>query len=846
MEEHGCIRAIEVETSRKDGNRIWVSLSGRVIRDSEGKILRYESTLGDITRRKLAERRSAAEHHVARILAAAPSLTEALSLTLQAIGETLDWEWCGVWRVDPEKQVLRCNEVWYPTSGEQNGFGVYCRSAFFSRGTGLPGRVWATGQPIWIPNITADAGFTGSDLARKVGYRSAVAFPILSGTDILGVIDFFSKEVREPDPALVRMLVAVGNQLGQFIERRRIEEERDRFFELSADLLCVAGFDGVFRIINSAWTTVLGWSKEELTARPYIEFVHPDDRVATAAEAESLTARGISTLTFDNRYLCKDGSYRWLSWRAVPDLTRRVIYASARDTTEKRQAEIDLLLRNRAMQAATQGILIMDAEQPDYPIIYASPGFERMTGYEAAEVIGRNNQFLQGPNTESAAMDKLLEAKNAGEPCMVEFLNYRKDQSQFWSDLSVAPVLDDSGRLTHFVGVMTDVTARRKLEAQLRHSQKMDAIGKLAGGVAHDFNNLLTIISGYSDLLLQDLPPDDPNREFISAIHHAGERSAGLTRQLLAFSRQQILALRVLDLNKVVADAEKMLRRLIGENIRLSASLMPGLWPVRTDPGQIEQVLLNLAVNARDAMPDGGQLTMETQNVDLDESYADSHTDARPGPHVLIAVADTGCGMSPDVMSRIFEPFFTTKDPGKGTGLGLATVHGIVKQSGGHIGVYSEMGVGTIFKVYLPRAEGSSSGPQSWPRSRKPDRGTETILLVEDEDRVRAFSRHILVGCGYNVLEAADGLQALEIAAAATEPIHLLVTDVVMPRSGGRAVAEGVSKHHPGIRVLFVSGYTDDSVVRHGVLEAGVNFLQKPFSPVVLAQKVRETLDTAR
>ncbi len=388
--------------------------------------------------------------------------------------------------------------------------------------------------------------------------------------------------------------------------------------------------------------------------------------------------------------------------------------------------------------------------------------------------------------------------------------------------------------------------ALRRSEEQLRQAQKMEAIGQLAGGVAHDFNNLLTIISGYSDLLLNGIlrPQDATAREAVGEIRKAAERAAGLTRQLLAFSRRQVLAPQVLVLNSVVQDVDKMLRRLIGEDIQLSCRLAADLGTVKADPGQIEQVLLNLAVNARDAMPRGGRLTIETANIMLDENYARTHPEIQPGPFVMLAVTDTGCGMDAATLRRIFEPFFTTKGPGKGTGLGLATVYGIVKQSGGSIYVYSEVDRGTSFKVYLPRLEADPIAdlpPIAAPVQQTG--GQETLLIVEDDDAVRALTRTVLRDNSYNVIEAIDADTALNWVEEHNQPIHLLVTDVVMPGMSGRELAERLKAQRPEMKVLFMSGYTDDAVVRHGLLDAEIAFLQKPFTPNALARKVREVLD---
>jgi signal transduction histidine kinase len=382
--------------------------------------------------------------------------------------------------------------------------------------------------------------------------------------------------------------------------------------------------------------------------------------------------------------------------------------------------------------------------------------------------------------------------------------------------------------------------ALRRSQQQLLHAQKLEAVGRLAGGVAHDFNNITTTILGYCELLAGEMAPEDPRRADLVEIRRAADRAAGLTRQLLAFSRKQVMVLQPVRLNDIVTDMDRMLRRLIGEDIELVTRLAEDAGWVQADPGQIEQVIVNLAVNSRDAMPDGGKLTIETQNVTFDAS---AHADLEPGPHVMLAVSDTGIGIDAETRSRMFEPFFTTKGPGKGTGLGLAMVYGIVRQSGGSIYVYSEPEQGATFKIYLREITPPQEGR---PRASQPIRaldGSETILLAEDEEGVRALARKVLQSHGYVVLDAADGPGALARAAAHAERIDLLLTDVIMPGLSGRHLAERVLTARPGIRVVFMSGYTDDAIVRHGVLAAGVAYVQKPFTPEGLLRKVREVLD---
>jgi len=428
----------------------------------------------------------------------------------------------------------------------------------------------------------------------------------------------------------------------------------------------------------------------------------------------------------------------------------------------------------------------------------------------------------------------------------VEVTRRRKDGTLVNISLSVAPLHDAAGQVTGMLSLAADITEMRQLEVQYRQAQKMEAVGRLAGGIAHDFNNLLTAIIGTTALVLEDRGLESRARVDIQEVEKAAKRAAGLTRQLLIFSRQQVLEPRALDLNALVGDLEKMLQRLIGEDIELRTKPAAALGAVRADPGQLEQAIVNLVVNARDAMPQGGRLTIETADVELDRSYVTRHVPTQPGPYVLLAISDTGVGMDGATKARLFEPFFTTKDPGRGTGLGLATVYGIVKQSGGYIWAYSELGHGTTFKIYLPRVPQTAEPPETTPSPPTPAHGSETLLVVEDQEEVRNLTQRVLEARGYTVLAAGDGAEALEILAQHPNQIHLMITDVVMPGMNGRELAQHACARWGDLKVLYVSGYTGEAVLQHRLLEPGVAFLQKPFTPDVLARKTREVLDNSK
>jgi two-component system cell cycle sensor histidine kinase/response regulator CckA len=483
---------------------------------------------------------------------------------------------------------------------------------------------------------------------------------------------------------------------------------------------------------------------------------------------------------------------------------------------------------------------------PDGRFISVNPAMARILGFESPEELmaGRTDirsQHYVDPNCREELQRMLAEqGVVVGFECEV----YRKVLSKIWTAENIRAIRDEGGAVIRYEGSIEDITGRKTLEEQFRQSQKMEAVGQLAGGIAHDFNNLLTVITGYSELLLSGVQ-DDPVRRKVEEIRKAAERASALTRQLLAFSRKQVLQPRVLDLPETVVGMDKMLRRLIGEDVELVTLLESGLEKVKADPGQIEQVIMNLAINARDAMPQGGKLTIETKNVFLDDAYARRHATVTPGHYVMLAVSDTGTGMDEETQAHIFEPFFTTKEQGKGTGLGLSTVYGIVKQSGGNIWVYSEPEHGTTFKIYLPVAGETDESRREEVAAERPQ-GTETILLVEDEEAVRLLLLDILDAEGYAVLPASNGRDALRVCEQHSGPIHLLITDVVMPGMSGRELAARLAEECGDAKVLYMSGYTDDAIIHHGVLDAGTNFLQKPFTPDAVARKVREVLDVSR
>ena len=644
-------------------------------------------------------------------------------------------------------------------------------------------------------------------------------------------------------------------------ERVKIEEALAQSEERYRTLV-EESFDGIwiqkgFRIAfaNRRLYEMLGYEEGELEGLDHWLVYHPDYQMLTRERAKARLRGEAVPSTYEVKFLRKDGTSFWGEIRAkVVNLSGEAgIQVWARDISERKRAEETIQAEKERFRSLSEsapfGMVIIGQ---DGTFQYINPKFKELFGYDLNDIPDGRTWFKRAypdPAYRHQVITTWLEdlrSLKTGERVPRIFKARCKDGSE--KIINFISVQLESGENLLTCEDITDLKnaeqALRQTEEQLRHSQKMEAIGKLAGGIAHDFNNLLTVIKGYAELSCLGLNQDHPLRENLEEIRKASERASNLTRQLLAFGRRQILDFKVINLNTLLKDLDKMLHRILGEDIELAYHLIQSVGKVKTDPGQIEQVILNLAVNARDAMPSGGKLTIETSNVYLSEAYARTHMEVTPGNYVMLSVSDNGPGMTSEVRERIFEPFFTTKEKGKGTGLGLSTVYGIVKQSGGHINVYSEPGIGTTFKIYLPRVEEEEDHLQRKTLDISLPTGDETILLAEDEQSVRELGARILRDRGYQVYEARNGQEALAIVERYPEvKFHLLLTDVVMPGMSGKELADRLMLSIPHLKALFISGYTDNAIVHHGVLMEGIDFLQKPFTYEGLARKVREVLD---
>ncbi|NOT08914.1 MAG: response regulator [Gemmatimonadales bacterium] len=706
--------------------------------------------------------------------------------------------------------------------------------------------------------------------------RSFLAAPIASPGLVFGWICFVGNEGRaftQDDEDLVMALSGQVGRIyegshffalakkraeeleGEILERNGVEEilriERDRsqrYLDTAQVMLVALDLRGKVTLANRYACSVLGWTAEELRGVDWLETCIPARiRESTRGSFQKLLDGDLSIV--ENPVLTRSGEERLFQWRNTlirndgdqivgvlssgADITEHSLAVEALRTAEERM--------RFALESANVGIWDMDYSSGK---LRWSETLEAQYGLAPKSFTGTFEAFIAciHPDDRTSVVAEVEAAIQAGSDFSVVHRASWPDGTIRWLNGIGRVRLDEQGRPVRAIGISMDVTGRRALEEQFHQAQKMEAIGRLAGGVAHDFNNLLTAILGYCELLLTDLDPLDPRRADIEEIQGAGESAARLTRQLLAFSRRQIVEPTLLDLNAVVTGVHPILTRLIGEDVKIELGLQSGLSTVKADRGQVEQIILNLAVNARDAMPKGGTLSLETANVELDENYPKTHLSVRPGAYVALTVTDTGSGMTAAVQDRLFEPFFTTKEVGRGTGLGLATVHGIVNQIGGSINVYSELNRGTSFKVYFPSAANEPAVEAPTPSKGPAHTGTQTVLVVEDAEGLRDLVRRLLERQGYTVLVASNADDAIQMFEA-TETIDVLLTDVVMPGASGPELTRRLIEKRPGLRVIYMSGYTEEAIVQHGVLKPGIAFLHKPFTADSLGRKIREVLE---
>jgi two-component system cell cycle sensor histidine kinase/response regulator CckA len=873
---------------RADGREIALEISFSPLETPGGPLT--INILRDVTARERAERRRATRNAVRRILAEAPTAQDLARRLLAALGGGLAWEAGALWLVDRQANVLRRVEAWRaPGRGpaEPEGDGT------LAPGVGLPGRVWLMGEPVWRPEGGAE--LVGAAVGEPAG-PGALAFPIAVGNEVLGVIDCRSRGFEEADEPLLDTLAGVGGLVGQFLQRQQAEEAARRLaaiVESSDEAILGEALDGTITSWNKGAERLFGYASEEAVGRS-VALLFPPAAADELPGVFDTVRQGRAVEVAETERLCKSGRRVCVAVTVSPvrDAAGKVVGASAiyRDITERKRAESLLAAEKQVLEQIARGaslpevlevlaragdgqaagvcscILLLDRDggrfrlgaAPALPVAFRR-ALDGLTADPKALACGAAAAKGQFVAVADVAADPLWEGFRP--PTLEHGLH------ACWS----APILSAEGRvlgtfdlyhrepraprpvdvqlmdtLAHIARIAIERhqadEALRKTEEQFRQAQKMEAVGRLASGIAHDFNNLLTVITASAQLLLETQEEGSTAGPLLEEIVGSADRAAGLTRQLLAFSRKQVLRAEVLDLNVLISDMDKMLRRVIGEDIVLCTEQAEVPCRVKADRGQVEQVVMNLVVNARDAMPDGGRVTIETRLVDLDETYARLYPEVRPGAYVLLAVTDTGCGMDEVVKARVFEPFFTTKEVGKGTGLGLAMVYGTVKQSGGHIAVYSEPGKGSTFKVYLPCSAAEEVAlPSHGSVADVPD-GTGTVLLVEDEDRVRSITSRILQGKGYTVLEARHGGEALHLLEQTGEDVQLIVTDVVMPTMNGPELVQRLQAQRPDLKVLFLSGYTDSAIFRHGLLDEGKAFLQKPFTPGALTRKVHEVL----
>jgi two-component system cell cycle sensor histidine kinase/response regulator CckA len=812
----------------------------------------------DITDQNLSEFLSGVDTTVLEMISSGAPVSDVLQLLCRMIEEQSPSMLCSILLLEADRKTLRHGAA----PNLPQGFIQAIDGLTIGPNVGSCGTAAYRAVPVIVSDIARDPLWAGyKELALSHGLRACWSTPIFSKQgDVLGTFAIYYREPRSPSSRDLQLIERATHLVGITVERKQAEvalrqaESRYRsLVENAIEGIFQTTPDGGYVSVNSALARMYGYqSAEELMSAVQDigrqVYVDPNRRTEFKRVMEE---QGV-VQDFEYQVYDRAGNKIWLSEnsRAVRDAGGEILYyeGTVEDISEGKRVEQglrDAEAKFRTLVEQLPAITYIAEGGTAGRWTYVSPQILSLLGFSVAEWMSDPGSWAKQlhPDDRERVLAEVVLCRDQARPFRSEYRMFARDGRELWFLNEAAAMKGPASEPDVFQGVMYDITERKQLEEQLRQAQRMESIGRLAGGVAHDFNNLLMVIQGHSEVIEQRLDPGEPLRKNTEAIRKAAEKAASLTRQLLAFSRMQMIEPKVLDLNVVLADMGKMLPRLIGEDIELSIRPSVSLGRVKADQSQIEQIILNLAVNARDAMPEGGRLTIETSDVELDDNYSSRHAGVRPGNYVMLAVSDTGVGMDSQTQAHVFEPFFTTKELGKGTGLGLATVYGVVKQSRGWIWVYSELGRGTTFKIYLPRVSEAVTEPEVSKAHPTPPPGTETILLAEDQDSIRDLTRECLEASGYTVLEARNGVEAVQLAEQHRGTIDLLVTDVVMPKMGGRELARRLTTLCPQVKVLYMSGYAEYGAVEHGILDLDLACLQKPFSLALLLHKVREVLD---
>ncbi len=843
--------SVELFAKRKDSSIFWARVTYIAHKSTKDDIYCL-SVVEDLTMHKQAEEDLYLLYAITKGIAESSDLNSAIEATIKILCEITGWIYGEAWIPSADNKYLKFLSAWHNDNKILEKLEIESKNFTFLPKVGFPGFVWLSKKPELIRDITIIKKFPRSRIFNDAGIKSAIFIPIIVDNNVVAIINLLSFENCKDEKRIVNLSSIIASQLGIFFKNKKIEDN------LRKSESSLSKAQKIAHIGNWEWNMVKNqafWSDETYrifglppkefgaTYEAFLNSVHPDDREFVKKSVNKTLYENMP-YSIEHRIVLPDGTVRLVHEHAevIFDSNNKPIQmnGTVQDITERKQIEDQFRKLSHAIEQSILSIIITDIKGN---IEYVNPKLLDITGYTREEVIGKNTRIFKSGKTLPETYSDLWNTILSGNDWHGEFLNKKKDGELFWEHASISSIKNEDGIITNFVAYKEDITKLKKLEEQFRQAQKMEAVGQLTGGIAHDFNNILTGIMLSSEFLKLKIDKNNKLRANVEQISELSIKAANLIQGLLAFSRKQAINLQYTNLKDIIANTKKLLSRIIREDIELKFNIPKKDLPIMADGIQIEQILMNLATNARDAMPNGGMLTIEVSDTEIDDNFIKTHGFGKTGRYALISVTDTGIGMDENIQKKIFEPFFTTKEVGKGTGLGLAMVYGLIKQHEGYIDLYSKPGKGTTFKIYLPITELKYEDVK--PKEQViPKRGSETVLVAEDDEPTRKIIINILENYGYKVIETIDGDDALEKFVKNKDRIKLVILDVIMPKKSGKDVYNAITDILPTVKVLFMSGYTGDTLQVKEIAEKGLNFISKPFTQIDLLKKVRYTLDS--